>query len=72
VTAWLGVSQRTAPAGLTTCVVGMVAASPARFGGRAFVAWYAVRDRDPPKARNLLIGGLVIGAVYIIAVISGA
>jgi hypothetical protein len=50
----------------------MVAASPARFGGRAFVAWYAVRDRDPPKARNLLIGGLVIGAVYIIAVISGA
>jgi len=38
----------------------------------AFVVWSAVRDRDPPKARNLLIGGLVIGTAYIIAAISGA
>jgi hypothetical protein len=34
----------------------------------AFFAWAAVRDRDPRKARNLLIGGLIIGVVLIVII----
>jgi hypothetical protein len=31
----------------------------------ALFAWAATRDRDPAKARNLLIWGLVIGGVIL-------
>lgn len=34
----------------------------------AFFGWAAVRDRDPQKARNLPIGGLIIGVVLIVII----